>query len=331
MTVAGSAGSRGIEVRNYLSPGFSEDVSRDVREGMRADRKFLSSKYFYDGQGSVLFEKICRLPEYYLTRTELSILEENGARIMETLNRGDLVEIGSGANWKVRRLLDPLKTPVRDKIRYVPVDVSEPAIRDALQELVRIYPGLKVLGIVADFTQHLHVIPDYVPRLIVFFGSTIGNFGEEESRLFLEGLARTMKPEDRFLIGLDMLKPKAILEAAYNDAQGVTEAFNKNILKVINNALNADFDTSSFEHVAFFNEEEERVEMHLCARRRMTVRIGGLGLSVNFKKGESIHTEVCRKFSRDSAMNMFSEAGLSVERWFTDSREWFSLVELKPQ
>jgi L-histidine N-alpha-methyltransferase len=319
--------SQRFELRNYMAESFYEELSNDVLTGLTAEQKCLPSKYFYDERGSMLYKQICKLPEYYLTCTELSIIEEKSEAIMEPFNRGDLVELGSGANWKISKLIDAVNEKV-ENIRYVPVDVSESALIAASEDLLTNYPRLRVLGIVADFTCHMQVIPNDFSKLILFFGSTIGNLSETASDEFLHSVADSMNPEDRFLIGLDMIKPKKILEAAYNDAQGVTGAFNKNVLQVVNKELHADFDPSVFEHRAFYNEEKEQVEMHLEATQRTTVEIGDLDLAVAFEKGETIHTEICRKFSEENAMKMFSEVGLKVERWFSDPKGWFSLVEL---
>lgn len=316
-----------FEIRNYLSGSFLDDLSRDIFTGLTADQKFIPCKYFYDERGSILFEEICRLPEYYQTRTELSILEETCEAIMEPFEDGDLVELGSGANWKICRLIDAADTE-GGNMRYVPVDVSESALVAASEELISRYKKLKVLGIVADFIHHIGAIPDDSSRLIIFFGSSIGNFDEVEGQIFLRNVADSMKPGDRFLIGLDMLKQKTVLEEAYNDSQGVTSEFNKNILHVINRELNADFDVSLFDHLAFFNVGKEQVEMHLVAKQETTVAIKDLDLSVTFEEGETVHTEICRKFTKESAVKMFSEAGLVVEQWFTDPKRWFSLVEL---
>lgn len=316
-----------FEIRNYLSGSFLDDLSRDIFTGLTADQKFIPCKYFYDERGSILFEEICRLSEYYQTRTELSILEENGEAIMEPFGDGDLVELGSGANWKICRLIDAADTE-GEHIRYVPVDVSESALVAASEELISRYKKLKVLGIVADFTRHIEAIPDDSSRLIIFFGSSIGNFGEAEGQIFLGNVADSMKPGDRFLIGLDMVKQKTVLEEAYNDSLGVTSEFNKNILYMINRELNADFDVSLFDHLAFFNVGKEQVEMHLVAKQETTVAIKDLDLSVTFEEGETVHTEICRKFTKERAIKMFSEVGLVVEQWFTDLKGWFSLVEL---
>jgi L-histidine N-alpha-methyltransferase len=316
-----------FELRNYLTHSFYGELSNDVFTGLTADQKFIPSKYFYDERGSMLYEEICELPEYYLTRTEFSILNQQSNAIMDSFERGDLVELGSGANWKISKLIDAVNE-TGENIRYVPVDVSESALIAASEDLLTNYPRLRVLGIVADFTCHMEVIPTDFSKLTCFFGSTIGNLNETASHEFLHSVADSMNPEDRFLIGLDMIKPKTILEAAYNDAQGVTSAFNKNVLHVINRELHADFDPSVFEHCAFYNEEKEQVEMHLRATQKTTVEIKDLDLSVELEKGETIHTEICRKFSEENAMKMFSEVGLKVGRWFTDPKGWFSLVEL---
>jgi L-histidine N-alpha-methyltransferase len=316
-----------FEIRNYLSGSFLDDLSRDIFTGMKADQKFIPCKYFYDERGSILFEDICRLSEYYQTRTELSILEEKGEAIMEPFEDGDLVELGSGANWKICKLIDAADTE-GENIRYVPVDVSESALVTASEELISKYKKLKVMGIVADFIYHMGVIPDDSSRLIIFFGSSIGNFDEVEGHFFLRNVADSMKQGDRFLIGLDMVKKRTVLEGAYNDSQGVTCEFNKNILHVINRELNADFDVSLFDHLAFFNVEKEQVEMHLVAKQDISVEIKDLDLSVTFEEGESVHTEICRKFTKEGAIKMFSEAGLVVEQWFTDVKGWFSVVEL---
>jgi L-histidine N-alpha-methyltransferase len=316
------------EVRNYLMTGFLEDLASDVATGMTSGQKYIPSKYFYDERGSRLFEAICLLPEYYPTRTELSILAEVSGALMEGFDGGDLVEIGSGAHWKISRLIDASKRPEGDGIRYVPVDVSESALRVASDELICKYPRLQVLGIVGDFTRDLSRIPNGREKVITFFGSTIGNFPDDETHRVLRNIAHAMKEGDRFIIGLDMVKPVAVLESAYNDAAGVTAEFNKNILAVLNRELHATFDPDRFDHLAFFNEEQERIEMHLVAREAMTVDIGDLDLSVEFEKGETIHTEISRKFTRESAGRIFAVAGLSVQRWFTDGKGWFSLVEL---
>lgn len=319
-----------MEVRNLLETSFKEEIENDLREGLSAPRKSIPSKYFYDTRGSRLFERICLLSEYYQTRTELSLLNKHSSRIMTSFEEGDLVELGSGANWKIRRLLDAVEEPEQAKIRYVPVDVSEAALVSASDELLQLYSTLEVLGFVADFTKQMGVISTGRSKLILFLGSTIGNLSPEECRYFLQKVAAVMEPDDRCLIGLDMIKEKETLEDAYNDSLGVTSQFNKNILNVVNRELQGDFNLSHFDHLAFFNEEEEQVEMHLRANRRTTAEIRDLPLTVELEKGETIQTEICRKFERKSAERMFSRAGLEVTNWFTDPRAWFALSELVP-
>jgi L-histidine N-alpha-methyltransferase len=200
----------------------------------------------------------------------------------------------------------------------------------ASRELLDRYKGLRVLGIVADFTRQMDVISEERPKIIVFLGSTMGNFDDEESHGLLRSIAGRMKHGDRCIVGLDMVKEKGIIEKAYNDAGGVTSEFNKNVLSVINRELGANFDPSGFDHLAFFNEERECVEMHLRANRKVRAEIMDVGLVVEFAEGETIHTERCRKFRRESAERMFARAGLAVTNWYADPRGWFSLVESAP-
>jgi len=317
-----------IEVRNYLQKSYCNAIARDAYRGFTALQKFIPSKYFYDTRGSRLFDEISYLPEYYPTRTEIAILKQAAPKIMASFPQGDIVELGSGANRKIRIFLDSAGRGRLSHFRYVPVDVSESALQEASRELQRLYAGLEVVGIVADFTRHMHIIPCDNDRLIMFLGSTIGNFDEEMQWDFLRSVARSMQPRDRFVIGFDMIKPRKTLEAAYNDSRGVTAKFNKNVLHVLNRELNANFQPSQYEHVAFYNDEKERVEMHLRAIKKTVVSIDDLSLEVTLQKGETIHTENSCKFSKDRVERMASDAGLSIRDWHSDSKGWFSLVEL---
>jgi L-histidine N-alpha-methyltransferase len=319
-----------LEILNCLVEDSSEEIGQDIVEGMTQPQKLLPSKYFYDAHGSWLFERICSLPEYYLTRTELAILKQTAPEIMAFFSKdaGDLVELGSGSNRKIKILLDAAGGIGLPKIRYVPVDISESALYEASQDLLHLYQDLHILGIIADFTRHLEVLPRS-RKLITFLGSTIGNFPKEERVTFLREVAGVMNPEDRFVLGLDMLKPPEIIETAYNDSQGVTSEFNKNILRNLNHSFNADFNLADFEHQAVFVEEKERVEMHLRAQRKTGARLADLDLAVDFQPGETIRTEICQKFSRANANREFLQAGLVATRWFTDPEGWFSLVMLK--
>lgn len=316
-----------VEVRNHIVDTYRGALARDVSVGLTSSQKFIPSKYFYDARGSQLFEEICSLPEYYPTRTEMAILKSAAPEIMKSFDGGDVVELGSGTNDKIRLLLDSVAPSNLPSLRYIPVDVSETAMNAASEELANIYPGLKVIGIVADFTVHLEAVPADRTKLFILFGSTIGNFDEEMRMKFLRLVADTMNSGDRFIVGFDMIKSKETLESAYNDSRGVTSEFNKNVLNVLNRELNADFRQSHFDHVAFFNENKERVEMHLRAKRRMSVNIDDLNLKVRLEKGETIHTEICGKFSKKVIKDIAHETGLNIKRWFSDSKEWFSLVE----
>lgn len=318
-----------METVNYINPTYHDDIKEDVLSGLTASQKFIPSKYFYDARGSDLFEKICCLHEYYPTRTELSILRDVAPSIMHYFTDGDIVELGAGANWKIRTLLDIVPKNKISNLRYIPVDVSEAALEASSEELLRMYPGLNLLGIVADFTRHLEMIPGGRKKLFVFFGSTLGNFKEDESDIFLKSVAGSMGKGDRFLLGIDMLKPRDILERAYNDSSGVTAEFNKNILNVLNRELEADFDLDNFDHRAVFNAEEGRIEMYLQANVDVVAEIGALGLTVELEEGERILTEVCRKFTKGSVDQMAFNAGLNVTKWFSDPKGWFSLVEME--
>ena len=307
--------------------GALEDMKQEVRQGLTAERKYIPSKYFYDSRGSDLFERICEQPEYYQTRTELAILKKSARQIMRELKTGNLIELGSGANWKVRHLLDAAGS--RGKIRYVPVDVRESALVGAAEELLCLYPELSISGIVADFQREMDRIGLDGDNLITFFGGTIGNFPAEEGQQFLTSLAGVMGKGDRLLLGVDMVKRKDVLEAAYNDEQGITAQFNRNILAVLNRELSADFDPAAFEHVAFYNEGTESIEMHLRASEDLNVEVTGLDLHLGLERGETLFTEISRKFRRETVEALAREAGLGITNWYTDRKEWFALVEMK--
>jgi L-histidine N-alpha-methyltransferase len=319
-----------LDIINCMTGSDRNEMKQEVLNGLTAPQKYLPCKYFYDSRGSALFEQICLLPEYYQTRTELEILTYYAPAIMQGLSEGNLIELGSGANWKIRVLLDAANGS-RPGIRYVPIDVCEQVLRTASTELLDLYPGLAVLGIVADFTKDMDLLLVEGAKLITFFGSTIGNFNEKESRVFLRNIAKLMGRGDRFLVGMDMIKSKDVLEAAYNDAEGVTAEFNKNILTVMNRELRATFDLSSFDHLAFYNGERECIEMHLRANRDVAATIADVDLHMTMERGETIFTEICRKFSTMKVKQMAAEAGLMITRWFSDPREWFSLVEMMPR
>jgi len=311
--------------------GSFNRMAEDIRRGLEAEQKFISSKYFYDARGSKLFEKICHLPEYYLTRTEMAILREAATKLTKAFRDGDIVELGSGANWKIRTLLDAMGNARRATIRYIPMDVSADALETAAAGLLSLYPELEVKALVADFTCELHHMPSNRPKIIMFLGSTIGNLNEEETGRFLGQVSDNMRPGDRFILGLDMVKPVQTLEAAYNDSQHTTAAFNKNILLVLNREMGADFRPDDFEHVAFFNEDSSQIEMHLRARRRVAVHFAPLNWSVSLERGETIRTEISRKFTRLAVEEFVEQAGMMVDAWHSDPNGWFSIAQIVSQ
>lgn len=315
-------------IYNCLDGSFADHLSEDITRGLTSQRKYIPSKYFYDTRGSRLFEEICSLPEYYLTRTEISILEAIAPDIIGSFLQLDLVEMGSGSEEKISRLIRASSHPGGEGIRYIPVDVSESALLEAGRCLTSRFPHIQVLGLVADFCKHLKHLPNVENTLFVLLGSTIGNLSPVEMNILLQEVARVMDPNDRFLLGLDMVKDTDILKSAYNDSRGVTAEFNKNILHVMNREASADFDVDGFDHLAIYNHELEQVEMHLIANRSMTVTLGEVPLTVKIEKGETIRTEISRKFTRERVEEVIGSAGLAARSWYSDPEGWFSLVEL---
>ena len=299
----------------------------DVRRGLLGRPRELPPKYFYDPIGSALFAKITRLPEYYLTRVERTIIAASGASLMRALRPREIVEIGAGMATKIRPLLRATGT-VR---RYVPIDVDAKTTTAAARSLVRAFPALRVHGLVADFERDLAAVPPALARrLVVFFGSTLGNLGPAARRRFLRDIRRLLPSDGRLLVGVDLMKDARVLHAAYDDAAGVTAAFNRNVLRVINRELDADFVPDAFRHVARVNEAAERVEMHLVAERAQTVRVGALDLTVRFAAGDGIWTENSYKFTRPGVEAMLAAAGLTLDRWLTDPERRFALVLARP-
>jgi dimethylhistidine N-methyltransferase len=297
---------------------------KDVLAGLSRPRKSLPPKYFYDAAGSRLFEKICRLREYYPTRTELSITKKNLRDIARFGGSGcALLEYGSGESLKTRLLIRALKPSV-----YMPVDISAPALRAAAKRLVREFPRLGIVAITADFSQPL-AIPAYrgaARRLVYFPGSTIGNLTHEEAHAFLKMTRGQVGPRGAMLVGVDLKKDANVLHAAYNDALGVTAAFNLNLLARINHELGGDFDPRRFAHYAFYNPLAGRIEMHLVAREAHLVNIGSYRFS--FDRGESIHTENSYKYSVPEFERLALSAGFQAAKCWTDSRRWFGVFGL---
>ena len=310
----------------YLSV---EDTQRaladDVRKGLSAKPKDLPPKWFYDAQGSELFDKITRLPEYYPTEAERSILAEKANAIADLSDADTLVELGAGSADKTRVLLDALRSSGSLQ-RYVPFDVSESALVSASKMIAGHYPGLAVHGVVGDFDRHLDVIPSGGTRMIAFLGGTIGNYEPAGRRRFFAGLSRQMHAGDTLLLGVDLVKDPARLVRAYDDESGVTAAFNKNVLAVINRALGASFDLDLFEHVALWDPVHEWIEMRLRSIVKQRVTVRDIGLTVEFAKGEEMRTEISAKFRRDAICRELTSAGLELVAWLPDAAEDYALI-----
>jgi L-histidine Nalpha-methyltransferase len=316
-----------VVVRSYLGPSDERSLADDVLDGLTRPFKEIPPKHFYDARGGELFDRITELAEYYPTRAERAILETRGAEAVAELGAAEVVELGSGTATKTRILLRALYEAGTLR-RYVPIDVTEGLVRSTAEELVEELPGLTVHGIVGDFERHLRHVPPPLdgPRVVAFLGGTIGNFPPGSRRRFLRAMAKLLRPGvDRVLLGTDLVKDVAVLEAAYNDAEGVTAEFNKNVLRVINRELDADFDVDGFEHVAFFDHEREWIEMRLRAQRRMDVRVGTLDLDVAFAAREEMRTEISAKFTPERLRGDLAAARLDVAEVMTDPDERFAL------
>ena len=312
-----------VDVR--LTPDHAGRALRhDVLTGLGADPKWLPPKWFYDARGSELFEEITRLPEYYPTRAEREILLDRAAELAERTCARSLVELGSGSSEKTRLLLDSLRA--HDTLReFVPLDVSETALREAVAAIVADYPGLVVHGVVGDFTEQLAGLPGESPRLVAFLGGTIGNLLPDERHEFLTGVRDVLDPGEWLLLGTDLVKDPETLVRAYDDAAGVTAEFNLNVLEVLNRELDATFPVDAFEHVALWDDENEWIEMRLRARRPMRVEIPGVDLVVDLAEGEEVRTEISAKFRREGVGRELAAAGFTLDRWWTDAEGRFAL------
>jgi L-histidine N-alpha-methyltransferase len=311
-----------------LPPGFLKEALRaDALSGLTSEPKSLPPKWFYDAQGSALFDKITELPEYYPTRAEREILRAVAVDIAALTRAQTLIELGSGSSDKTRLLLDALRAAGTLRC-YVPVDVSEPALVAAAKALSVEYPGLDVRAVVSDFEERLGFPADGdapAPRLVAFLGSTIGNLEPEQRAAFLTRVRARLRPGDFFLLGTDLVKEPATLVAAYDDESGITAEFNKNVLAVLNAELGADFDLDAFEHVAVWDANAEWIEMRLRSLTAQTVRLPAIGLTVDFADGEEMRTEVSAKFRRAGVSAELAAAGLTMRSWWTDAAGQFGL------
>ncbi|MFL5622295.1 MAG: L-histidine N(alpha)-methyltransferase [Gemmatimonadaceae bacterium] len=290
-----------------------QQMVRDVRLGLTRSPKQLSPKYFYDERGSELFEEITQLSEYYLTRAERALLEQKIGEIVRTARPCSLVELGAGSATKTHIILDEMIANGCAEC-YVPVDVSKDFLEATAIQLRADYPNVRITPVVSDITEAFALPPVASPTLVAFLGSTIGNFSREQAIQLLSHMSRSMGPTDRFLLGADLIKDSEIINRAYNDSKGVTAAFNLNVLNRLNRELNANFPIDGFDHRAFYNSEQHRVEMHLIARRPVKVVIPEIG-EISVEKGESIRTELSYKYDRPMLEDILSASGLAIEQW----------------
>jgi L-histidine N-alpha-methyltransferase len=296
----------------------------DVRRGLTATPKWLPPKWFYNETGCALFERITELPEYYPTRREREILTARAAEIASASGADTLLELGSGTSAKTRLLLDALAGAGTLR-RFVPFDVSEPTLRAAGEAVVAEYPGVAVHAVVGDFERHLGLLPRDGRRLVAFLGGTIGNLAPPERAKFLSEVAGMLSPGDALLLGTDLVKDEGRLRAAYDDAAGVTAAFNRNVLHVLNRELDADFAPERFAHVAHWDAAEEWIEMRLRSDSAQTVHVRALGLDVAFAAGEELRTEISAKFRRPRVEAELGAAGMALRQWWTDAAGDFAL------
>lgn len=314
-----------LTLSNYLAADSAATALRhDVREGLTQSPKMLPPKWFYDSVGSDLFDQITRLPEYYPTRTEARILRERSPEIVAAAGADTLVELGSGTSEKTRMLLDAMRDSGQLR-RFIPFDVDAGVLRAAGDAIGQEYPGIEIDAVCGDFEEHLGKIPAVGRRLVAFLGSTIGNLTPGPRADFLASLAETLQPGDSLLLGTDLVKDADRLVRAYDDSAGVTAAFNRNVLSVVNRELDADFDLDAFVHVAKWNADEERIEMWLRADTPQHVRIAALDLDVAFDAGEEMLTEVSCKFRAGGVAAELAKAGLRQTHWWTDDAGDFGL------
>lgn len=314
------------KIINKLKEIDTGKVKDEILQGLNSQPKYISPKYFYNAGGSELFESITELKEYYPTRTEKSILSGIGTKLEMDFKNLNIVELGSGDPSKIRLLLHQIPSKELSGLHYYPVDISQSALESSMMQLAEEFPEITITGIVADFMQQFSKLPKIRNRLFCFLGSTIGNLTPDERMNFMQGLGNEMESGDHLLLGLDMVKDSSVLHRAYNDSQEITAAFNKNILNVVNGIIDTSFDSTDFEHLAFYNENEQRIEMHLKATRDRNIRINGNHETLNIKKGETIHTENSYKFSNEDIESIGRQAGLKAVSVFTDEQKWFSLV-----
>jgi L-histidine N-alpha-methyltransferase len=317
---------------------INNEFAKNVENGLADIPKHISPKFFYDKIGSKLFEEICDQPEYYLNRIEAQILKKSASQIIDILDEKaiSVIELGNGNSQKTRILLRPFLANWKN-VSYFPIDVSLKMLKKSIRDLSREYSNLRIFGVCSDYVKGLIKINEFMKfkknipdkRLIIFLGSSIGNFDPKEANAFLHSLSKYIRNDDALLIGFDLEKDKSILEKAYNDKKGITSQFNLNVLSRINKELDGGFELSSFEHKSFYNLREHRIEMHLESKLDQKVSIGAIGKEFHFKEGETIHTENSYKYSKNRLYGLVKNAGLQVIANFTDPKNQYSLILLK--
>ena len=305
------------------------NMARDARAGLMSSPRSIPPKYFYDERGSRLFDLICDQPEYYLTRAEASLLTRHAEDIVVSTEASALVELGSGMARKTALLIESLCARTSSP-RYVPFDIAREVIEASGRHLLEQYPQLSVCGVVGDFSADLSLVPLAAPpsagrRLFAVLGSTIGNLDERAAPELVGQIARLLTERDSFLLGIDLVKDEHVLHAAYNDARGVTAAFNKNVLRVLSRELDGDFDERGFDHLAFYDKERQRIEMHLVSRRRVVVRLRAIDLRIELGAGERVMTEISRKLTRASVERMLTLGGMRLREWHVGDDGAFAL------
>lgn len=320
--------AEGLQIKWLQGPDlFSVYDGQDVVRGLMETPKFLFPKYFYDERGSELFEQICELPEYYLTRTETSILQRYAGEIVQQIGPCELVELGSGSSTKTRLLLDAYQA-LDISLRYVPIDVSGKILEASARQLQQDYSPLQIHGLVGTYEQALAQLKsNYWPvRTICFLGSTLGNFTQKECDRFFTDVTAALKPGDYFLAGIDLQKDQDIMEMAYNDREGVSAALNLNMLSHLNWRFGGNFDLGEFEHQAIYNRDEDQIELYLQCQKHCNVYLDKLDLTVEFQAGETVLTQISRKFKVEKIQQYLQTRGLKLVQTWTDTREWFAVL-----
>lgn len=321
--------SNKINIKNFLPDIGIEQVRKEIFRGLQCKNKYISSKFFYDEIGSDLFEQITQLPEYYPSRAEKQILNDLQLHFISNYKNLNIVEIGSGDPSKISLLLNKIPKNNQLGLNYIPIDISLSAIEYSCEKLLELFPQISVNGIVADFMKHLNYIPQKSNRMFCFFGGTIGNFSPKDAEIFMLDMSEILIQGEYFLLGFDNIKDIKTLEKAYNDEQGITAQFNLNILNVINKIAQTNFNISDFEHIAFYNKQKNRIEMHIEALKEVIIESKYLANDLIIKKGERIHTENSHKFDKVIINRLANNSGFQVENIFNDKNNWFSVALLK--